>query len=694
MIFSNFGSDLVPFYLPDREFGFSQLRQGHIPFWNPYVYSGSPYFIDFQNALFYPPNWIFLFLDTRIAINTSIVMHVFMAGLFAFLWFAHRRLHPAACLLGGVVFMLCGPYYLQISEGHLSNFCTMTWIPLILLAVEGWRENRTTRWLALGVLSVTLQILAGHPQYVFYTFLAVGAYGLVLLPGTKGKWKFLAGLAFFYLFSACLVAVQLLPTLFSLPETLRGHGFQMEEVYSFSLPPENILTLFLPQIWGGAMDYFGRGDYGETSLFMGVTAFWLSLTGLFLSPKESRIPFLLAFLAFLLALGPQTFLFRGLFDLFPFSQGFRAAYRFGLFTPFFLGITAVLQLHRLFQGEKVPRFLPLLAGAMGGISLLSVPFFPALYMSSLIRFGLLSLLFAASLWAAEKTRRGRNSLLFLLVLIGLCELILFARDNRPVFDYRQFEARQSALNTLSLSIPADARIYAPFGDTVGPFDQGIWGFNNMVLYRYARFIGASQGLPAYVPIAHPIHRDGPPLGLLRYGYRVEDSFKGIQAIPTHLKLMKRAQFIDGFEIKKGENEIISGLLDSRFDPARKVLLEEPPVPMPIPSAHLGRVELKDLSTDEVEIWADLDHPSILLLSDSYSKGWSIQPLDPGAPQPYRILPADLTLKAVPLTAGRHHFLMRYIPPYFELGKWISLVSLAALGLFFARIFQFPRETLD
>lgn len=320
-----------------------------------------------------------------------------------------------------------------------------------------------------------------------------------------------------------------------------------------------------------------------------------------------------------------------------------------------------------------------------------IPLIPPVFTPSLLRFALLSLLFAGLLWVSGKFERSRIPLLFLLAVVALGELFLFARVNRPVFDFRQYEARQAALRSLAESITPETRVNSPFGDSVGPPNLGIWGYNNMALYRYARFIGASQGLPAYIPTAHPISRDVAVLGMLRYGYRVEDSFTGLQVIPTHLKELKRAQWFDAFEVKPGEKELLDSLMDNRFDPSKKVLLEEAPVPPPLSSPHPGKVEVKDLSTDEVEIWAEVDHPSILLLSDSYAEGWTVLPLEKSGQENYRIIPADLTLKAVPLASGRHHFLMRYTPLLIHLGIWISLVSLAVFALFLGRITRYPKE---
>ena len=41
------------------------------------------------------------------------------------------------------------------------------------------------------------------------------------------------------------------------------------------------------------------------------------------------------------------------------------------------------------------------------------------------------------------------------------------------------------------------------------------------------------------------------------------------------------------------------------------------------------------------------------------------------------MPADYTLRAIPLSAGHHAILMEYVPKGFRIGRWISIVSAAA-----------------
>ena len=110
-----------------RQFGFSQLREGNLALWNPYIFSGIPYLGGFQSALLYPLNIIYMFLPVHRAINISIALHIFLAGVFMYLWVHNRKLHPLACLLSSVLFMFCGTHFLHIYAGHLPNLYVIVW---------------------------------------------------------------------------------------------------------------------------------------------------------------------------------------------------------------------------------------------------------------------------------------------------------------------------------------------------------------------------------------------------------------------------------------------------------------------------------------------------------------------------------------------------------------------------------------
>src|SRR5581483_3907240 len=239
-VVGNQTGDLFNQFIAWRDFGFRELAHGNLALWNPNVYSGAPYFGGFQAALLYPPNWLFLILPLSAAINWSIALHVFAIGAFMYLWMARRGLHPAAAFLAGTLVMFSGAHFLHIYAGHLPNLCTMVWAPLIFLAIDDLTTTRSLRGAWIGAGAVAMQILAGHPQYVFYTAIIVGIYSLLCLWKAPSKWNAIGGYALICLGGAALSAAQLLTGMQAANESIRQElGRQMAS--SFSFAPENLL---------------------------------------------------------------------------------------------------------------------------------------------------------------------------------------------------------------------------------------------------------------------------------------------------------------------------------------------------------------------------------------------------------------------------------------------------------------------
>jgi len=65
----------------------------------------------------------------------------------------------------------------------------------------------------------------------------------------------------------------------------------------------------------------------------------------------------------------------------------------------------------------------------------------------------------------------------------------------------------------------------------------------------------------------------------------------------------------------------------------------------------------------------------LLVTDNYSKGWRITPLDNAGQQSYEIMPANYTLMAIPLKKGEHKLRLEYSPFGYRIGKQITAFAL-------------------
>src|SRR2546430_3343214 len=98
-----------------------------------------------------------------------------MAG-FMSLWRKHRGLPAAASFLAGTLVMFSGAFFTHIFAGHLPQLCTMSWAPLIFCSIDALLRTRQMIWFLVGMFGVAMQILAGFPQYLFYTAIIAALY--------------------------------------------------------------------------------------------------------------------------------------------------------------------------------------------------------------------------------------------------------------------------------------------------------------------------------------------------------------------------------------------------------------------------------------------------------------------------------------------------------------------------------------
>src|SRR6266851_9237143 len=228
-VFGHHGTDLFLQYYSWRDFGFRELAKGNLALWNPYIFSGAPFFGGMQSALLYPPNWLFLVLPLPLATNWSIALNVWLLGAFMYLWAWRRGLHPFAAFVSGALLMFCAPYFLHVPAGHLTNLSAIPWIPLLFLTIDEWLASRRLIWCLIGMLTVAMQILSGHPQYVYLTALAAGGYALLRLAERRSdRGAAAAGLLSFYAGGALLAAVQLFVGLQAVAETVRARALPFQ----------------------------------------------------------------------------------------------------------------------------------------------------------------------------------------------------------------------------------------------------------------------------------------------------------------------------------------------------------------------------------------------------------------------------------------------------------------------------------
>jgi len=81
-------------------------------------------------------------------------------------------------------------------------------------------------------------------------------------------------------------------------------------------------------------------------------------------------------------------------------------------------------------------------------------------------------------------------------------------------------------------------------------------------------------------------------------------------------------------------------------------------------------------SDHFTVRARVAAPAMMLITDNYSAGWRVRPLQSGNQRDYEIIPANYTLMAVPLVPGEHLLRIEYRPRALVIGAWVSSITLA------------------
>ncbi|MBI1915121.1 MAG: YfhO family protein [Planctomycetes bacterium] len=277
-------SDLLAEHIPSKRFVVRSFHEtGELPLWCPWQFAGTPVVHDIQQALFYPPHFVFLVLSEEWVgpvVSWLIVLHVLLAGLLMFVYVRHRGLLPFPATVAAAGYMFAGRWMLHLLGGGHYITIGLAWLPLVLLCLDRAIQRGSLLWATWAGLVFALLVLCTQPQWTFYAglFATFSTLGTALeeagyLNGTGersrgrtaralGRWlgfgAWAVGLA------VALAAVQLLPTLEAARHSTRAGGVAPEDPY------ESLRTLLF--LVGPSL--FGQGPYLMWEDRGGLTLLW------------------------------------------------------------------------------------------------------------------------------------------------------------------------------------------------------------------------------------------------------------------------------------------------------------------------------------------------------------------------------------------------------------------------------------
>lgn len=359
--------DITSIHYPLGIFKGELLSSGQLPFWNPHILFGFPQVGDGEILAFYPLNLVFLLpLRPYLALTVFVTIHFILGGMFTYLLARTLGISRAGALIAAIGFTLGG--YLMAQVTNVTIVAGSVWFPLILLLFVQALQTMKPVYAALCAGILGLQILASHPQIVFYSVLTLGAYGVFVLIRLGGdnnitiqekKTKtllLLSLMAVAVLGGLALAAVQIAPTWELKALSDRATGRNYETMTAYSLPPVQLLTLLFPNLFGNpVIGYQGAQTFEELHVYAGILPLMLIPWIWARRKRDKRATFfaVLAGVSLLLALGRYTFAYRLLVHV-PGFDFFRAPGRWLFISSFSLSVLAGYGYDALFRCHGRP----------------------------------------------------------------------------------------------------------------------------------------------------------------------------------------------------------------------------------------------------------------------------------------------------------------------------------------------------
>lgn len=301
------GDDQIRIFYPSRTFTNEMISKDMLPLWNPHIFSGTPHLADFQSAVFYPFNLLYILLPQIPVWSFLLMIQPLMATIFAYLFLRFLKLHTLAAWLGAIAFGFSG-FMIVWSQENVVVGQAALWLPLALLGIEGFLATKKRTYYLIAVLALTCSFLAGFFQVTFYIFALVFFYSIFRILTIKGVhiYKAFLYIGSIYFFSLSLSAIQLLPSIEAFAESPRLISSAWYLFEGYLLPITHIFNVIVPDVFGNpaVYNFFGRGFYRETILYIGIIPLIFALYAIVKIQKNniSRFFIVSAFLTFFLTL--------------------------------------------------------------------------------------------------------------------------------------------------------------------------------------------------------------------------------------------------------------------------------------------------------------------------------------------------------------------------------------------------------
>jgi Bacterial membrane protein YfhO len=289
-------ADPAQVFDPDLYWARGQVRAGHLPLWNPDLFSGWPLVAAQQTAPFFPVKGLSYVMPYDASIGVEIVLLIALASLGTYLFARQLGLASAPSSVAGLAYGLSAPMLLWSLHPQSNVHATLPWM---MLGAEGTLTRR--RW-GVPVLAAGIGVaaLGGHPESVLLDGLLVAAW-IVSRLARSGGWRARAArivpVSGATLLGLTAGAIMLVPL-----AQLLAHGTVQQRGGVAGPGLRSLWTLAVPDVWGRPdwsfmFNPLGLENYVERTEYVGAAPALLAAIGLLVYRDAVRWFFAVAGLA-------------------------------------------------------------------------------------------------------------------------------------------------------------------------------------------------------------------------------------------------------------------------------------------------------------------------------------------------------------------------------------------------------------
>jgi hypothetical protein len=652
---------------------------------------------------------LYRLLDPILAFNLSLIVSLALCLLFSYLLFKNYGLSRAASFLSSVAFTFSGYTMARLKFTYM--ILSLCWIPLAILGLERSFQRGNFTNLFLTVLALSMQILAGGPQFFMITLALLGFVflwrylaSLTRLPSLKDEHDGravrksivipLLSVIVCILLALSLAAPQLVPMLRGYTVSDRAMNPSFDFSLGVAMQPRNLVMFFSPYQFGNpACNTYDleRDFFWENIAYPGLFTLVLALLALFffrLRDETTLMWCTAGLLALMISLGALTPFAEFLWRYVPGFRFFRFWQRFlvvvGLAIAFLAGKGLDAMLKRVGSG-KCWRFT--LSALCIVVILVDLGFFARQQVST-IRADHLMEHNPTAEWLREKLDAPEVGPLQRIATVGEEELW-----KEVIRQSKGWLGDKEAFDGFFLFLPPNHNLLYSLNSFSQYGDYGIYRFkllDGLAHYFYTREEGWNGRLTrtaVNILALYGVRYLLSPLKLDQEGLRMvesrDTSIRGVTLyvyeVENPLPAARIVQDVQLLETGEGINylQILEAFWNAEASRER-VILEKRPLEQFGPGPA-GEAEVTSLDKARVSVSADTPGGGILVLNITYYPEWRVY-VDG---EEKELLRVNFAAMGVVLEPGKHtvEFVLRPTSLYYGILLFsASLVLMALLWL--------------